>query len=198
VWLGSGLGIALGIVAAAYWLAGSPTSPQARGTVPGATPTPGAAPSAAPPPAPLVMAPRAPNGATAPASTPTAPVLPPALPLPAAPVALASSSTPAAPAPAPAPTETKATPAGRTLEPTDTVTAWEALEPGLRARLPPLVSGGTIHSNQREQRMVILDGQVLREGDAVNADVRVLSIEPQGVVLALGERLGGRRVRLKP
>ena len=89
-------------------------------------------------------------------------------------------------------------PASRPAAAADTVIALEALDPALRARLPPLVAGGTIHSSQREQRMVILDGQVLREGEALGADVRVLSIEPQGVVLALGERLGNRRVRLRP
>lgn len=78
------------------------------------------------------------------------------------------------------------------------VTALEALDPATRSRLPPLVTGGTIHSSERTQRMVILDGQVLREGDSLTSDVSVLAIEPQGVVLRLGAAFGNRRVRLKP
>lgn len=83
-------------------------------------------------------------------------------------------------------------------EPGAAVIALESLDAPTRARLPPLVNGGTIQSAVREQRMVILDGQVLREGDAITSEVSVQRIEPQGVVLQLGAGLGNRRVRLKP
>lgn len=139
-------------------------------------------------------------------AAPPAPVLPPVLPAPPPAVvaatpppvpAAAASATPASPRPTPTPVAaTPSTPAA--TEPAAAIIPLESLDAPTRARLPPLVNGGAIHSAARDQRMVILDGQVLREGEALSPEVIVQRIEPQGVVLQLGANLGNRRVRLKP
>lgn len=157
------------VAAAAWWLRPAPQSQAQPAAFTTQAPTPA---KTAAPPAPIEQA--APQVAAAP------PVLPPALPPP-----------PVTPVPAPVPAP--APPAA-----SEAVIALEALDPATRARLPPLVPGGAIHSAERNQRMVILDGQVLREGDALTSDVSVIAIEPQGVVLRLGDRLGNQRVRIRP
>lgn len=59
----------------------------------------------------------------------------------------------------------------------------DELPPAVRRLLPPLVVGGAIHAERSADRMVILDGEVRREGDTVAQDLLVDRIEPRSVVL---------------
>ena len=49
--------------------------------------------------------------------------------------------------------------------------------------LSALQFNGLMHSEQRSARMVIVNGQVLREGDALASGLRILEIKPQSMVL---------------
>jgi type II secretory pathway component PulC len=63
----------------------------------------------------------------------------------------------------------------------------------VRRLVLPLAISGAVHSNERSQRMVIANGQVLHEGDAWGSDAVVIDeIRPRSVVL----RVRGQRVML--
>jgi general secretion pathway protein B len=59
----------------------------------------------------------------------------------------------------------------------------EQLAPDLRRDLPPLVLGGAIWSDNVASRFVIVNGQVLREGDTAGPGVVLERIGPKGVFL---------------
>jgi general secretion pathway protein B len=88
------------------------------------------------------------------------------------------ASAPQAPAPASAPE-----PRLRTLA---------ELPEDLRRSVPTLAFGGSVYSEIAAQRMVILNGQVLREGDAVTDDVQIDQIRPRSAVM----RVRGQRFEM--
>ena len=49
--------------------------------------------------------------------------------------------------------------------------------------LSTLQFNGLMHSEQRSARMLIVNGQVLREGDVLTAGIRILEIKPRALVL---------------
>ena len=53
----------------------------------------------------------------------------------------------------------------------------------LRRELPPLAVGGSVWSDNPASRFVILDGQVVREGDSVAPGLLLERIQPRAVVL---------------
>jgi len=129
-----------------------------------------------------------------------APVLPPSpQPLPAAPAAAALPPplpvvVSAAPAPAPAPAAAAvAPPAARAAHPTapptpaaDTVPKpllLSALPPDQRRALPPLAVSGAVWSSSAASRFVMLDGQLVREGDTVAPGLVLERIQPKSAVL---------------
>jgi general secretion pathway protein B len=63
----------------------------------------------------------------------------------------------------------------------------------LRRSVPALAFGGSVYSETAAQRMVIFNGQVLREGDAVSDEVLLEQIRPQSAVM----RLRGQRFEVK-
>lgn len=73
------------------------------------------------------------------------------------------------------------------------VLAWEELPPDIRQRFPKVKPGGGMYSPQASSRLVVLNDQVLHEGDQVAPGLVVLEIRPTGVVLGYQER----RVLLK-
>ncbi|MCW5658081.1 MAG: general secretion pathway protein GspB, partial [Burkholderiaceae bacterium] len=86
---------------------------------------------------------------------------------------------PAAPrAPAPAPPERL-----RTLA---------ELPDDLRRSVPQLAFGGSVYSDTPAQRMVILNGQVMREGDALSDELQIEQIRPRSAVL----RVRGQRFEM--
>ena len=59
----------------------------------------------------------------------------------------------------------------------------------LRRNVPPLSFGGSVYSEIAAQRMVILNGQVLREGESLGDDLVIEQIRPRSAVL----RVRGQR-----
>jgi general secretion pathway protein B len=59
----------------------------------------------------------------------------------------------------------------------------------LRRSVPQLAFGGSVYSEIATQRMVIFNGQVLREGDAVTDELLLEQIRPHSAVM----RLRGQR-----
>jgi len=62
----------------------------------------------------------------------------------------------------------------------------------LRRNVPTLSFGGSVYSEIAAQRMVILNGQVLREGDPVTEELQLEQIRPRSAVL----RLRGQRFEM--
>ena len=118
----------------------------------------------APAPAPVVSMPAAP--AVAPAPAPALPVVVSAPPAPA----------PAAPAASAPPPPVASAPAART----PTLAELSAEQ---RRELPPLVMGGSIWSENALSRFVIVNGQVVREGEAAAPGVTVERIAPKSVTM---------------
>jgi len=170
------LGSAAVVGTAAWW--------GQRGTVaPGpAVVATAPAPVPAPAPAPAVVEP--PQAPPPAAPTPPAPAPAPlSLPAPAPPV-------PPAPAPAPAPRPAavvqaeKAPPAAAASAALPArVPLLQDLPPAIRQQLPQLSVAGASYSADPAYRMVIVNGQVLREGDEAAAGVVLESIAPRQVVL---------------
>lgn len=105
----------------------------------------------------------------------------PAAPAPSASSVAAQQAKPADSAAAPAATvpvvpKPAAVPAVRALP-------LASLAPDERRQLPPLVQGGSVWSDSAASRFVILDGQVLREGDLVAPGVVLERIERKAAVL---------------
>lgn len=116
--------------------------------------------------------------APAPAPAPAGLAAPSVVPLPTP-----QPSTPPAPKPAPpgtaAVTPPPAAPAPQTLP------RLADLPEAQRRELPPLVVSGAVQSPDPASRMLILDGQVLREGDAVAAGLVLERIGLRAAVLSL-------------
>ena len=173
-WMALGGVAAVALAAVAWWAVGTlqrVPGPPARGE-----PVPGQAPLASPLP-----------GQAPPVST-----------VPAAPTALAISVPPARPAPAagfvpsasaalgpqvavPAP-QSPALPAA--VSAAAGLPALADLPEAVRRQLPPLKVGGSVWSEQPASRFLMVDGQLLREGEAV----------APGLVL---ERIGPKRAQLR-
>lgn len=170
-WPASVLAVLVLVAAGWWWTAAAPGAAPAAitagertvpATVP-APPTPAPLP-VLPPPAPLSASPVATN---VPAATPAA--------VPAAAAAALAASAP--PPPKPAPTQAPAAPS----EPRPTPLA--QLDPQRRAELPPMAIGGAIYSDSAASRFVVINGQVVREGDAAAPGVVLERIGPRAAVL---------------
>jgi len=148
----------------------SPANPaEAIQTVPPPVPVaaPGAQPSvptvSAPPPAAVTMA-DAPAPKSQPAPAPTPATVPAPVPPATAP---ASPAAPAVPALQEPPVRLADLPEAR------------------RRELPPLVLSGAVQSPDPAARMLIVDGQVLREGDALSPGLTLERIGPRAAVFSL-------------
>ena len=86
----------------------------------------------------------------------------------------------------------RATPAAATgpaAAPEPRLRSLAELPADIRASVPPLAFGGSVYSEVAAQRMVILNGQVMREGDAIGDDLVVEQIRPRSAVLLVrGQR----------
>lgn len=157
----------------------APAAPKTADAAPGNEKTPRASKPAPPPRSHATQAPRreADRTAAAPATAPaTAPAARAASPQPA-PAAQARPAQPVAPPPAPPPERL------RTLA---------ELPDDLRSSVPQLAFGGSVYSDMPAQRMVILNGQVLREGDALTNELQIEQIRPRSAVL----RVRGQRFEM--
>lgn len=77
----------------------------------------------------------------------------------------------------------------RASEPEPRLRSLAELPDDLRRSVPQLTFGGSVYSEVAAQRMVILNGQVLREGDSVTDELLLEQIRPRSAVL----RLRGQR-----
>ncbi len=177
--VGAALGVAVLAALAVLALGGhratdAPPPPAAAAPLP--APLPAAAPpvavvATAPPAAPVVVVMPAPIAA---------PVAAPDTALGGAPNTARVAAQVAPPAPAPvAPLAAGTAPAQR-------VPRLAELPEALRRQVPALALGGGMYSEQPAQRLVIVNGQVAREGDEAAPGVRVIQIQPKAVVFAVG------------
>ena len=97
----------------------------------------------------------------------------------------------ATPRPAPA-TATAAAPASATAPATAAATAparvasLAELPADARRGLPPLSFGGSIYSNTPANRLLIVNGQLMHEGDSLGPGVTLEQIKPKAAVLNIG------------
>jgi general secretion pathway protein B len=162
--------------------ADAPAAAPAPTTAP-AEPAPQATPSPAPAPAPKSAAssaapdkpPRSSRPAPPPRSTAAAAATPLNPPPPASSPAAAQAKAPAPAAPPPERLRTLA-----------------ELPDDLRRSVPQLAFGGSVYSDTPAQRMVIFNGQVMREGDAVSEELQIEQIRPRSTVL----RVRGQRFEM--
>ena len=139
-WVG---GLALAALAAAGWV-GWAFSDRAEGV-------------------PVAVAPSAAVVAPAPVPTPVPTPIPTPVP---APAPAPAASPPPAPLPSPAPRAETLRPALSAAKPpaAERLPLYAALPPALRSQIPPLSVNGSVYSAARSSRIVILNGQVFREG----------------------------------
>ena len=168
-WLGAAVGV-LGLVtlgALGYrWLL-SPAEVRPVAAPPAATMP---RPEAGPPSAPAVLQAATPAPAPAPAPPPAAPaVLPAAAPVQRPPLAQPAVPQRLPPSPAAATTVRSPSPA-----PEARVPALAELPEALRRELPALTASGAMYSDTPANRMLIINGQLLREGDQVGNQHLVL------------------------
>ena len=161
--------IALAGVAGGAWWLGRSAPPAAPSTAPAPLPPAVAAPAPAPRPVEAV----APTPAPAPLPAARVPVpapAPPAAALPASPPPTPRAT--ATPAPEPAPTP-----------PAAALPSYRELPEATRRQLSPLTVGGAMHSPDPASRMLILNGQVVRQGDTVAPGLVLEEIQPRAAVL---------------
>jgi len=93
-----------------------------------------------------------------------------------------------APAVSAAPADAKAV-AASAPEP---LLAWAAMPEASRAGLPRLAWSGVVYAEQPAQRLVVVNGQVLREGDEIAPGLQLEQIRPRSAVL----RWRGQRIEM--
>lgn len=141
-------------------------------TAPAADPTPSSrpAPARVSGPAPAFAGGTAPSArpagreSTTPAAVPVSPASPPA----ASTERLSAAAAPAAVAP---------------TRPEDNVVAFEKLPDDVKRALPPLSVGGAIYSENPGSRLLMIGGQLLKEGDNAGPGVTLEQIRPRSAVL---------------
>ncbi|MBS0437678.1 MAG: general secretion pathway protein GspB [Proteobacteria bacterium] len=161
-WLAIGLAGGLAVAIAWSWRGEEPPPPVAV--------QPPAPPPPAPPAAPAAIAPIAVTEA------------PPASPVAIAPMRAApppaAAARPAAPAPASAATST-----------IPRIASLAELPPELRSGLPALAFGGSIYSGTPANRLLIVNGQLMHEGESLAPGVTLEQIKPKAAVLVIrGQR----------
>jgi general secretion pathway protein B len=124
---------------------------------------PSALPAAAPAPLPLVVS-----------APPVLPAEPPAVAAPLPPAPTAATASPPPPPPPPAASRAPIVTQVRRLA---------DLPPEQRRELPALAVSGSVWSEQPGARFVVLDGQVLREGDRLAAGLVLVKLAPRSATL---------------
>jgi len=164
-WLAIGLAGGLAVAIAWSWRGEEPPPPVA------------VLPPAPPPPA--LPAPAAPAAIAPIAVTEAPPASPVAIaPMRAAPPPPAAAARPAAPAPASA--------AASTIP---RIASLAELPPELRSGLPALAFGGSIYSGTPANRLLIVNGQLMHEGESLGPGVTLEQIKPKAAVLNIrGQR----------
>lgn len=116
---------------------------------------------------------------------------PPALPAAPAPAPVAVAEAPAAPAGPVAIAPMRAAPAASsaTPAPIPRIASLAELPPELRSGLPALAFGGSIYSGTPANRLLIVNGQLMHEGESLGPGVTLEQIKPKAAVLNIrGQR----------
>lgn len=186
LWALAGAGLLVAGGAAAWWWLKSP-GPAPVAPVAGMMPAPAVAPTA--PPAPVTPV------APAAAPVPVAPAPAVVSSVPAVAVAVAAAPAPASPAlvlppippqPAEPPVPAKPAPRAAVAAPaaaTPDAVRRQDLPENVRQQLPALTVAGATYSENPRYRMVIINGQVVQEGDTVAPGVVLETIRQKEVVL---------------
>ena len=169
-WHGLVIGLAGGLVVAIAWMALRDEAPPPSLAPPPRPPAPAASIPAALPPPPRPRPDEAPEATSPVAIAPMRAAPPPAAHTPAQ-----AASTAAAPATAP----------GSSVTP---IRSLAELPPELRAGLPALAFGGSIYSPAAANRLLIVNGQLMHEGEALAAGVTLEQIKPKAAVLNIRGR----------
>ena len=204
-WLSITIGAVIGIAGLLLWRSlatdpePQPASPPSRAAPPATsrteaqTPVPAAA-ASLPQPAPIAVARQPPSSRSTAAPTPR-PAPPPVSPAPP------TDATPAAPAEARAEQgrERADTPSAAPVAPSGNVASGKGAEAAavvrrdqlpedVKRNLPPLAVGGSMYSPEAAKRMLILNGQLVREGEKVAPDVVLESIRLRSAILRYKEQ----------
>ena len=163
--------LALVLAAVVGWQFFGRAAPPAAEPVP--VPKPISEPAEVPAPAPAVVA-------APPTPRPPAPVARVASP----PVAVAPKPVAPRAAPAPPPLPASAVAAVAAPPPPARIPMASELPDDVRNSLPALTIGGASYSQNAENRMLIVNGQVFREGDKLSADVTLEQIRLKEAVLS--------------
>jgi len=163
----------LAVRPSAGWQAGAPTQAVQLSTPPGGTQTPSPTPVPVPVPVPV-------PANSLPTALPPASSLP-VIALPAPPARPASPATPAAAAIPVAPRRSPVASAPASVP--SRVPLLGELPDGLRRQLPVLAFSGSVYSDQPASRFVMINGQLLREGDSVAPGLLLERIQPKSVLL---------------
>jgi general secretion pathway protein B len=173
-----------GVLVAGGWLDRGEPAAVPVAPAPGADASPREAPAAERLPGTLAVEPSPAADAAAAQPFPVTPPAPTVLVVPMP----APAPPPAAPPPRPRAAAPVAPPAGGEAPPVPVA----SLSAEQQRLWPTLSPGGSVYSNDASQRFVILNGQVLREGDTAAPGITVDAIGPRSVLL----RWGGLRVEL--
>ena len=192
-WVGVAIGFSVVVLGAFAWhLAGRETPQEVTPSAASATPSPvSAAPTAPAAPAPAMIAPAPPAVAQSlPAPSPPAVAVaptPPAAKVPERPRAPASPSA--------EPARRKASPPTTVAEPVRAPTkpepgaadariyAQSELPQEVRSQLPTLAIGGSMYSENPSSRMLIVNGQLVHEGDALAPGLSLEQIKLKSAIL---------------
>ncbi len=74
----------------------------------------------------------------------------------------------------------------------DPVRSWASLPEASRASIPALAWSGVVYAERADQRLVVVNGQVAREGDVLASGLQLLQIGPKSVLL----RWQGQRIEM--
>ena len=182
-----------GLLLLAWWLWSTSSTAPTRDVAsapelapaPAATPVPAAqAPATGGPVAASASGDPAVSGPALPILAPAVPAAAPAAPAKQAPQAAANTRTGSAPSPATA-TETAAAaqPAVAPAAQEARVPSYGELSADVRARLPQVSVSGATYSANPAHRMLIVNGQVLQEGQEIQSGLRLVSIGPRSATL---------------
>ena len=191
------LAVALLLIAAAlgWWLA-RPAPPANSAPAPAVSLTPPplpAAPSATPPPMPPALAPvAAPAARTVPAPVARPTVSPAPVAAQSAPAG-AAAALPANPSTAAAPPQAAASSQAAAAV-TRAILQRRELPPDLQRELPALAVSGTVYSSDPSQRLLMVNGELLHEGDRIGPELVVEEIRRKDAVL----RYKGQRFSVSP
>jgi general secretion pathway protein B len=183
-WAAGGLLLLAGVAAGVWWAHSTdPTPPpgpaEPTATMPAPNPPPNPHPTTPPAAAPT------PPPATVPASQAESPI-PQHLPTAAAPAA--SPYLPANPEPLDPPARRAPAPAAA---PAERIPLLSELPEALRRELPKLSLGGSVYSDDAASRLVIINGELLREGASIGPQLVLEQIRPRELVM----RFKGQRFR---